>query len=280
MVLIEDGDISLHDAGDLRGLTTWAVTDALTRRHGTGASVASIGPAGENLARQASTMVDKYASAARGSGAVWGSKRLKVVVVRGTGRPELFDRAGFIALAHEDKRFLTQDRVQRGVAAAYGSHCGVTHWFPGFRNSAKLLAGEEIPPGLRPEALKAYEIGRSGCRTCHIKCRNQFRIPQGGRNGERGAGLEYEAIYCLGTNCGVLDPIAIMEMESLCDAYGVDVIELGNTIALAKDLYHRGVIDDGVTDGLDLSGENAADQAFTANASPRWPIASAAARWP
>jgi aldehyde:ferredoxin oxidoreductase len=75
MVLIEDGDISLHDAGDLRGLTTWAVTDALTRRHGTGASVASIGPAGENLARQASTMVDKYASAAGAAAERYGAPK-------------------------------------------------------------------------------------------------------------------------------------------------------------------------------------------------------------
>ncbi|MDX9787324.1 MAG: aldehyde ferredoxin oxidoreductase C-terminal domain-containing protein [Desulfobacterales bacterium] len=259
-LLIEDGEISFHDAGNLWGLTTWATTDALVQRHGKGVCVACIGQAGENLVRQASTIVDKYASAARGSGAVWGSKKLKAMVLRGTGGPELFDRPGYIALTREDKRFLTQDRVQKEVASVYGSHYGVTHWFPGFRNSAKVLSADEIPPALRPEAWKAYEIGRVGCRGCHIKCKNAYKIPEGGRKGEMGEALEYEAIYCLGTNCGVFDPLAIMEMENLCDAYGVDVIAIGNTIALAKDLYNRGIIDDRVTDGLDLSWENVEGQ--------------------
>ncbi len=259
-LLIEDGKISFHNAGDLWGLTTWATNDKLVRRYGKGVCVACIGQAGENLVRQASTIVDKYASAARGSGAVWGSKKLKAIVVRGTGRPELYDRAGYVTLTKEDKWFLTQDRVQRDVASVYGSHYGVTHWLPGSHNSAKVLAEDEIPPSLSPEAWKDYEIGRTGCLTCHIKCKNVYKIPRGFRKGEIGQALEYEAIYCLGTNCGVFDPISIMEMENLCDAYGLDVIAMGNTISLAKDLYNRGIIDDRVTGGLDLSWENAEDQ--------------------
>jgi len=259
-LLIEDGEASLRPAGDLWGLTTWDAVDKLVSRHGKGVSVACIGQAGENLVRQASTIVDKHASAARGSGAVWGAKKLKALVVRGTGGPELFDRAGFMALAAEDKRFLAEDRVQKEVASVFGSHYGVTHWFPGFRNSTKTLPGDEIPPGIRPEAWKTYEIGRSGCRTCHIKCKNVYTVPEGAHKGRTGKALEYETIYCLGTNCGIFDPIAIMEMGNLCDAYGMDVIALGNTISVAKDLYSRGIINDRVTGGLDLSWENAGDQ--------------------
>ncbi len=259
-LLIEDGEISFHTADDLWGLTTWDTTDILMKRHGKGVCVATIGQAGENLVRQASTIVDKYASAARGSGAVWGSKKLKALVLRGTGGPELFDREGYIALTKEDKRFLTKDRVQQRVAAAYGSHYGVTHWFPGLKNSERVMPANEIPPALHPEAWKEYEIGRAGCQSCHVKCKNYYRIPGGRRKGEIGEALEYEAIYCLGTNCGVFDPIAIMEMENLCDAYGVDVVAIGNTIALAKDLYTRGIINDRMTGGLDLSWENVEDQ--------------------
>lgn len=259
-LLIEDDEVSLHDASDLWGLDTWTTTDRLVERHGKGGCVACIGQAGENLVRLASTMVDKYASASRGSGAVWGSKKLKAIVMRGTGRPELFDRDGFVALSKEDKRFMSEDRVQKEVASVYGSHYGITHWFPGYRNFAKELPADEVPKQLRHEAWKEYEIDRVGCQSCHIKCKNIYKIPSGDRKGEIGEGMEYEAVYCLGTNCGVADPIAIMEMENLCDAYGVDVIAIGNTIALAKELYNRGIIDDKVTGGLDLSWENARDQ--------------------
>lgn len=83
---IDDGNLELRDATDLWGKTTWDTTDMLHKRHGKNISVAGIGQAGENLVRFSSTIVDKYASAARGSGAVWGSKNLKAIAVRGTGR--------------------------------------------------------------------------------------------------------------------------------------------------------------------------------------------------
>ncbi|MCP4119340.1 MAG: aldehyde ferredoxin oxidoreductase [Desulfobacteraceae bacterium] len=259
-LLIEDGEVSLRPADDLWGLDTWATTDRLVERHGKGVSVACIGQAGENLVRLASTMVDKYSSASRGSGAVWGSKNLKAMVVRGTGRPELFDRKGFLALSKEDKLFMAKDRVQKEVASVYGSHYGITNWYPGYRNFEKELPPEEVPEQLRHEAWKEFEIDRVGCQSCHIKCKNLYKIPKGDRKDEIGEGMEYEAVYCLGTNCGVEEPIAIMEMENLCDAYGMDVIAVGNTVALAKELFNRGIIDKNDTQGLDLSWENAKDQ--------------------
>ncbi len=72
--------------------------------------------------------------------------------------------------------------------------------------------------------------------------------------------MEYECIFCLGTNCGITDPAAIMEMENICDAYGMDVLALGNTVAMLKDLYSRGMISKELSDGLDLSWENHTDQ--------------------
>ncbi|BBO66891.1 aldehyde ferredoxin oxidoreductase [Desulfosarcina alkanivorans] len=254
---IEDDRAALLPADDLWGTSVWDATDRLTDRHGNRTSVACIGQAGENLVRQASTMVDKYASAARGSGAVWGSKRLKAIVVHGSRPVTLHDRDRFVSLARADRKYLATDSVQQEVAAVYGSHYGMTHWFPGYRHFQSELPADAVPRALRPEAWKQYEVGRSGCRSCHIKCKNIYEIPGGRRKGERGEALEYEAIYCLGTNCGIEDPVAIMEMENLADLYGIDVIALGNTIALAKDLYHRGIITDALTDGLPLAWENA-----------------------
>ena len=253
---IDDDKVTLRPADELWGTSVWETTERLTHRHGGNTSVACIGQAGENLVRLASTMVDKYASAARGSGAVWGSKRLKAIVVRGSHKVDLYDRQRFLSLAKADRKYLAKDSVQQEVSAVYGSHYGMVNWFPGFRNFESQLPGDAVPKALRPEAWKQYEVGRSGCQSCHIKCKNIYEIPEGRRKGERGEALEYEAIYCLGTNCGIEDPVAIMEMENLSDLYGIDVIALGNTIALAKDLYNRGVITDADTDGLKLTWEN------------------------
>ena len=254
---IDDDKVTLLPADDLWGTSVWATTDHLTHLHGKNTSVACIGQAGENLVRLASTMVDKYASAARGSGAVWGSKLLKAIVVHGSNKVKLHDRKRFLSLSSADRKYLSNDTVQQEISAVYGSHYGMTNWFPGFRNFESELPGDAVPEALRPEAWKKYEVGRSGCQSCHIKCKNIYEIPEGRRKGEHGEALEYEAIYCLGTNCGIEDPVAILEMENLADIYGIDIIALGNTIALAKDLYNRGIITDVETGGLDLTWENA-----------------------
>ena len=257
---IDDDRVELLSAAQLWGGSTWATTDRLRDIHGQGVSVACIGQAGENLVRFASTIVDKYASAARGSGAVFGSKNLKAIAVRGTGRVALADRRTYTALAAEERDLLCHDPTQREISAVYGSIIGTVKWKPGVRNYLRYLTEAETPPQLRPENLKRFEIGRTGCQSCFIRCKNIFAIPSGPRQGERGEGLEYEAIFCLGLNCGVEDPLAILEMGNLGDAYGMCVVALGNTLAFLKDCFSRGIITARDTDGLSLDWENAADQ--------------------
>ncbi len=194
------------------------------------------------------------------AGLFGGVKYLKAIIVHGSKKVALHDKERFLALARADRKYLAKDSVQQEVSAVYGSHYGMTNWFPGYRNFEKVLPADDVPEALRPQAWKQYEIGRVGCQSCHIKCKNVYEIPSGKRKGERGEALEYEAIYCMGTNCGIEDPVAILEMENLADIYGVDVIALGNTIALAKDLYNRGIITDADTDGLKLTWEDAEAQ--------------------
>lgn len=257
---IDDENIELKDAEGLWGKTTWETTDILQKRHGKNISVAGIGQAGENLVRFASTIVDKYASAARGSGAVWGSKNLKSIAVRGTGKVKLARPDEFKKLAREDMDFFLKDHMQHKVIAVYGTHIGMMHWHPGYRNFRKYLGADEIPDDLAPDSWKKYEIGRTGCYGCPVKCKDVYRIPDGRRSGEIGSALEFECIDCLGTNCGIFDPIAIMEMENLADKYGMCVIGLGNTIAFTKELYERGIITKEDTCGQSLDWNDADTQ--------------------
>jgi aldehyde:ferredoxin oxidoreductase len=253
---IDDENIELRDALELLGKTTWETTDTLQVIHGNDVKVACIGQAGENLVRFATTMFDKHASAARGSGAVWGSKNLKAIAVRGTENVELARPEDFKKLAEEDRQFFLKDKVQQEVIAVYGSHIGMKYWKPGWRYFGKYLYGDEVPIDLRPEAWKEYEIGRYACYGCPVGCKNTYRIPKGVYAGEINSALEFEGINCLGTNCGIEDPIAIMEMENLADKHGMCVIGLGNTIAFVKALFNRGIITGKDTGGLSLDWED------------------------
>jgi len=254
---IDGGNVELRDASDLWGKTTWETTDILRERHGKKISVACIGQAGEKLVRFASTIVGKHSSAARGSGAVWGSKNLKAIAVKGSGKVELARPEEFKRLAREDREFFLKDHLQHEVIAVYGTHIGMMSWWPGYRYFQKYLSAEEIPEALTPEAWKKYEIKRTGCHDCPVGCKDVYRIPTGRYAGEIGSALEYECIACMGINCGIQDPIVIMEMENLADKYGMCVIPLGNAIAFAKELYQRGIITEEEAGGLSLDWEDA-----------------------
>lgn len=83
---IQDERVRLVDARDLWGLDARQTQLTLKGRSGPQVQVLTIGPAGENLVRFASVQhAEENAAAHSGFGAVWGSKNLKAIAVRGTG---------------------------------------------------------------------------------------------------------------------------------------------------------------------------------------------------
>ena len=83
---IVDGRARLVPAGDLWGLGAHETQLAIQSRAGREVQVLAIGPAGEHLVRYSTVQhADENAAGHSGFGAVWGSKRLKAITVRGTG---------------------------------------------------------------------------------------------------------------------------------------------------------------------------------------------------
>ena len=65
-------------------------------------------------------------------------------------------------------------------------------------------------------------------------------------------GPEYEAMCGLGTNCEVDDPEAMVKANELCNAYSLDAISCGTTIAFAMECFEKGLLTLEDTGGLDL----------------------------
>jgi aldehyde:ferredoxin oxidoreductase len=70
-------------------------------------------------------------------------------------------------------------------------------------------------------------------------------------------GPEYENAAGLGSNGGVFDPEAILELNFYCDTYGVCTITYGTLVAFVMECYQRGILDQERTGGLDLTWGNA-----------------------
>jgi aldehyde:ferredoxin oxidoreductase len=256
-IWIEDDHVELRDATDLWGLKMGDLVDTLRDIHGDDISVAGIGPAGEHFVRFATTMIDKYHSGARGSGAVWGSKNLKAIAVRGTKGVEVADPGKFYELAKEDLEYFKKNNFVKKIYRVIGTHYGLLQWYPGWKYFEKYLGPEDLPPGLRPQDFARFEVGRTQCYGCPIACKDVYHLP---RWNETGTSSEFEALYALGANNAITDTEAVLKMEHMADEYGMDVITLGDTLAMAKKLYEKGIINDTDTGGIPMKWGDAETQ--------------------
>jgi aldehyde:ferredoxin oxidoreductase len=69
-------------------------------------------------------------------------------------------------------------------------------------------------------------------------------------------GPEYETCSALGPNCGVDDLNALSKANELCNAYSIDTISTGCTIAFAMECFENGLITKQDTVGIDLTFGN------------------------
>lgn len=99
-VNIHNNEVKLESASFLWGAGTHDTIAQICATAGQEAAIAAIGPAGENQL-DAASIVTLGGAAADGLGGVMGSKNLKAIALRGTGRVNIADRAGLAALSEE-----------------------------------------------------------------------------------------------------------------------------------------------------------------------------------
>ena len=120
---IYNDSAELRDASGLWGLDIPGTEAALLAETDPDAKIASIGPAGENLALMACIVNDSSRAAGRsGVGAVMGSKKLKAIAVRGTKGVKVADKDKFLAAVRESRRILFENAVTSGGLPTYGTN--------------------------------------------------------------------------------------------------------------------------------------------------------------
>jgi aldehyde:ferredoxin oxidoreductase len=127
---------------------------------------------------------------------------------------------------------------------------------------ASKISGEAMH-AKRPDGTTNL-VANQACFACTIACGRVSKISHDhytvknrpeywGANG----GLEYENAWSLGADTGIDDLDACTFANFICNAYGMDPISFGSTVAAAMELYEMGVLDDKATGGIKLSFGNA-----------------------
>ncbi|MFC2071256.1 aldehyde ferredoxin oxidoreductase family protein [Chloroflexota bacterium] len=253
-VFIEDGEVSLKNADHLWGMKALECQNTIRKELGdTNIKVALIGPAGENLVRFASIMNDLDAAAGRtGMGAVMGSKNLKAIACRGHQRLSLADPLATKAIARwiKDNAPVYNKKFRDLGTACMVSILNEVGGLP-TRNfqfsvfeSANKISGETM--------LDTIFSKRRGCFACPVQCKREVTVNEPYKVNPRYGGPEYETIAALGSDCGINDLKAIAMGNELCNAYGIDTISCGATIAFAMECFENGLLTKKDTGGIDL----------------------------
>jgi aldehyde:ferredoxin oxidoreductase len=100
-----------------------------------------------------------------------------------------------------------------------------------------------------------YKAGNAACDRCPVACGTVAEVKEGPYKGAR-ARTEYENIGLLGPNCGVDDFAAIVAANQLCDEQGLDTMSGANMVALAMELFERGLITTEDTEGIEANFGN------------------------
>jgi aldehyde:ferredoxin oxidoreductase len=242
---VEDGRAEIRPAAHLWGKEVPETTDLLLAETDAKARVACIGPAGERLVKVAAIMNDKHRAAARsGVGAVMGSKNLKAVVVRGTGRVPLARPEEMKALSREVRAEVNADVKKGSSLREYG-----TAYVPVVTNELGILPTRNFQTGvfegvegISGHTLKEKYLRRpKPCFGCPIACGRDTEVDDPKYAGE-GEGPEYETLAALGSACGVENLAAVTKANYRCNELGLDTISTGTTIACAMEMVEKGIL--------------------------------------
>jgi aldehyde:ferredoxin oxidoreductase len=274
----DEGKVQIEDASKLPS-ETHLIVNMLAEKYGRGLpqsiSVVSSGPGAEHTNfgclnfswYDAGRKMHRYKQAGRGGiGTVLRDKKIKAIVAKYSGKitvetndpahPELLKQIGTAYV----KEIRTLDPKQHEMSVI-----GTTHLVP-IMNDFDLLPVNNFKFGKHPDAeklgqevyRKKFHKGYDGCwMGCPMACAHgvkDFELKTGPYEREKVFvnGPEYETIAGVGSNCGIFDPDAVIEINYYCDVYGLDTISVGTATAFAMECYEMGLIDKKATGGLDL----------------------------
>ena len=218
--------------------------------------IASIGPAGEHLVRNAAISHDFYHHAARlGMGAVMGSKNLKALVVRGTRPPKYANPSKLFQMV---TRFFSEGHLFKATDRRWGHTVTIPERYykttEGIKN--KQLGWHEICDLSNPVRFEQqYKVWNDGCSLCPAGC----KVPYMRRDPPLGpcAG-EIRHDNAGGWNANVLIPGYDVQLylTPFVDNLGLDNEDVSGIVAWMMECYDKGLVTKDDLDGIELTWGN------------------------
>ena len=255
-------NVFIRDADIVWGMASLFTVGRVIRDNEPGAGVRSImriGRAGEEMVPYACVTTETYRHFGRlGLGAVFGSKKLKALVVSGdtvipTADPKEYKRV------YKDLFAATQSDVMRKYHDL-GTAENITPLNAiGGLPTRNLLSGRmRDAERISGEGLAEHYLGRRvACGHCPVGCIHIAALRESYADDPyfyktRMIGYDYEPIFSLGSMLGINNPEMYLRLMETVEALGLDCMSTGAVLAWATEAMERGMITVEDTEGLRL----------------------------
>ena len=244
--------VEFFDATEYAGKSLYEVFPKVYERFGNKVAIAGCGVAGEyGYCNSGIAYNDEFRRPSRysgrgGLGSVMAGKGLKFIIINDDGAPgvKIADKALFdLGRKKMTDALLTHNVTKpKGTLNTYGTAALINvlneagglptrNFSSGRFEGAGSISGEAIFDGVKQRTGK--ETYNHACSPgCIIQCSNTWYKPDGT---EHTSCLEYESSWAFGADCGIDNLDDVAEMIRLCNAYGLDTIETGTSIAVVME---------------------------------------------
>jgi aldehyde:ferredoxin oxidoreductase len=249
---IYNSDVEIRDASSVWGMGTFQTEEMLKELvDDEDAQIASIGPAGENLAVQA-TVEHGYRSGTP-VGASIGAKKLKAIAVRGTGAVHVYDPDKILEYNKQLVETVQATKRRLGVAEIERAQ-GKDAYLQGFLVSDAGVVGNyeshawrdrsDVRKEYEENYLGEYFVKNIGCFGCPFPCQPLYDIPNVGANIWR----------CYPTywpwKLWMTDLASAFKATRMMTDLGLDNKEVATIVSWLMHLYTDGVITEEDLDGI------------------------------
>ncbi len=250
---IRDDQVELKNARAIWGMVTKESQEAIREELGDNkVKICQIGPAGENMVKYACISNElAHFNGRNGLGAVMGSKNLKAIAVRGTGKIEFYDLNFISSLSKKGIERVKNEDAYIGFKNA-GTNVNVDeHFVTGGMPTRNWTSGTfEGTEDLLASAWTDTYIKPGTCYACVQSCKRH--VTNTDVVDPAYGGPEYETVGMCGSNLGISDKLGIIKINEACSKYTMDTISFGGTVGFIMECFEKGLLTEKDTDGLDL----------------------------
>ena len=253
-LFIKNDEVYFRDCSNIWGKSTWETENIIKKRENDKAiKTLTIGLGGENLVKFACLIGDRgRAVGYGGSGAIFGSKNLKAIAIRGTLPIKIaYPRKILEKVGQYNKNVIEKSKAvevhrKGGTLLAYllpgeNRPHGVKNM------SEEFWSNEDISMVTRDKFDNNYLKRRHSCFNCPVYCSGIYEI-----NGLNCEGFQANSFRSFASNLDLKCPEEVLYSHTLANLYGLDGDHTSAAVAWAIECFENGILTKEDTDGLEL----------------------------